>query len=152
MTEILVVGIDPDIEASGVAVYDCSLRAFVLCTTMSLPDLAAWLSEVPVSDTLVVLEESSLSTKNWHISPRDSIYVAAAKGRSVGLCHATARHISEFCNKFGIGYIAKTPLKLNWKNGKASHEEVASILPGCPKKTNQEVRDAMLLAWNIVRR
>jgi hypothetical protein len=100
------------------------------------------------------MEDSDLST-NWHVSPRDNKATAAAKGRSVGICHATARHLKECAENFGLEVVPMKPLRKQfegvrfWKgrDGKITHEEAAYFMRGLPKQTNQESRDAALLAW-----
>ena len=146
-------GIDPDVSASGLAVLDCSRREFQKVGSYPFPEIVDALAllaadKVAGQEVTVVLEDSDLST-NWHMSPRDSKAVAAAKGRSVGLCHATARHLKECAENFGLEVVMMKPLRKFWKgrDGKITHEEAAYFMRGLPKQTNQESRDAALLAW-----
>ena len=43
----------------------------------------------------------------------------------------------------------EVPLKKVWKGtgGKITQAEILRIIPGFPKRSNQEVRDAALIAW-----
>lgn len=149
-----IIGIDPDVDKSGFAVLDCAAAAFVRCEALSFPELIDSLAMYAADNILhdhitVVMEDSDISC-NWHLDPRDKKSVVAAKGRSVGMCHATARHLRECAENYGLSVTGIKPLKKIWKgkDGKISHAEIASFATGCPKKTNQEVRDAMLLSWN----
>ena len=148
-----VVGIDPDVSKSGFALLDCEAREFTQVEALTFPavvdrfaELAA--SKVDGKDIVVVMEDSDLAT-NWHMSPRDSKAVAAAKGRSVGMCHATARHLKECAENFGLEVVGCRPLLKVWKgkDRKITHEEAAQFMKGLPVKSNQEGRDAALLAW-----
>ena len=152
--EGFVIGIDPDVEKSGVALLDCAAREFKRVEAMKFPELVDLLALI--SDTkdqageevVVVIEDSDLST-NWHVNPRDNKATAAAKGRSVGMCHATARHLKECAEAYGLEVVPMKPLRKFWKgrDGKITHEEAAYFMRGLPKQTNPEGRDAALLAW-----
>jgi hypothetical protein len=56
--------------------------------------------------------------------------------------------IVEMCKHYGIEAVEQRPLQKHWrgKDGKITHEELASFT-GIMGKTNQEGRDAALLAW-----
>ena len=150
-----VIGIDPDVEKSGVAVLNCEKREFEKVVAMSFPELVDYLAVVRFDiegldekEAVIVLEDSDLST-NWHCSYKDNKATAAAKGRSVGMCHATARHIREIAEHYDLEVVLQKPLRKMWKgrDGKITHEEAAYFMRGLPKQTNQESRDAALLAW-----
>ena len=148
-----IVGIDPDVEKSGVAVLDCAAREIKAVEAKTFPELVNYLqlcsdSKVGGYDVVVVIEDSDLST-NWHVNPRDNKATAAAKGRSIGMCHATARHLKECAESYGLEVVPMKPLRKMWKgrDGKITHEEAAYFMRGLPKTTNQESRDAALLAW-----
>lgn len=153
-TNGFIIGIDPDVEKSGVAVLDCEKREFTRVVAMSFPELVDYISVVPADiqaegyKVTLVLEDSDLST-NWHCSYKDNKATAAAKGRSVGMCHATARHIKEIAEHYGLEVVLQKPLVKFWKgrDRKITHDEAAYFMRGLPKQTNQESRDAALLAW-----
>ena len=150
--EGFVIGIDPDVEKSGFAVLNCWEGAFSHVGAHDFFDLitrlkAAAKSQIPGQvDFVVVIEDSDLSV-NWHYNSRDSKAVCAAKGRSVGLCNATARHLKECAEAYGLEVVPMKPLRKCWKgrDGKITHEEAAYFMRGLPKQTNQEMRDSCLL-------
>ena len=148
-----VVGIDPDVSKSGFALLNCEAREFTQVEALTFPDVVDRFAELAASkvdgkEVVVVMEDSDLST-NWHYNSRDSKAVCAAKGRSVGLCHATARHLVECAESYGLEVVMMRPLRKFWKgrDGKITHEEAAYFMKGLPKQTNPETRDAALLAW-----
>ena len=148
-----ILGIDPDVSKSGFALLDCEAREFVQVEALSFPDMVDKFAELAAmkaggKEVAVVMEDSDLST-NWHYNSRDSKAVCAAKGRSVGLCHATARHLKECAENFGLEVVMMKPLRKFWKgrDGKITHDEAAYFMRGLPKQTNPESRDASLLAW-----
>ena len=151
--EGFVIGIDPDVEKSGFAVLDCEAREFSRVEALAFPDVVDKFAELAVmkadgKDVVVVIEDSDLSV-NWHYNSRDSKAVCAAKGRSVGLCNATARHLKECAEAYGLEVVPMKPLRKIWRgtDGKISHEEAAQFMNGIPTRTSQDVRDSMLLAW-----
>ena len=155
-TNGFVIGIDPDVEKSGVAVLNCEKREFEKVAAMTFPELVDYLAVVRFDiegldekEAVIVLEDSDVSA-NWHYNSRDSKAVCAAKGRSVGLCNATARHLKEIAEHYGLEVVLQKPLLKIWKgrDGKITHEEAAYFMRGLPKQTNPETRDAALLAWN----
>ena len=148
-----ILGIDPDVSKSGFALLDCEAREFVQVEALPFPDMVDKFAELAAmkaggKEVAVVMEDSDLST-NWHYNSRDSKAVCAAKGRSVGLCHATARHLKECAENFGLEVVMMKPLRKFWKgrDGKITHDEAAYFMRGLPKQTNPESRDASLLAW-----
>jgi len=148
-----IIGIDPDVEKSGYAFLDCEAMAFSSVEAIAFPRMVEIFAEAAAfkaegHDVVVVIEDSDLST-NWHVNPRDNKATAAAKGRSIGMCHATARHLKECAEAYGLEVVQMKPLRKCWKgrDGKITHEEAAHFMRGLPKQTNQEGRDAALLAW-----
>ena len=71
-----VIGIDPDVEKSGVALLDCAAREFKRVEAMKFPDVVDRFAELAAmkadgKDVVVVIEDSYLSA-NWHVNPRDN--------------------------------------------------------------------------------
>ena len=145
-----ILGIDPDLEKSGIALLDRQRGEFLKVSAVSFVEMSLILrGDVPDKDDMtIVLEDSDLST-NWHVNPRDNVHVAAAKGRSIGMCHATARHIKELAEYYQLPVVQMKPLRKCWKgpNGKITHDECRQFMRNLPTRTNQEMRDAALLAW-----
>ena len=154
-----VIGIDPDVEKSGVASLECDTRRLEVMT-LEFPDLLDYLqwvkrtSEITGNGVMVVIEAGWLNKSNWHLSPKDTRAAAAAKGNHAGRNHETGRKIAEMCRHWQIPYRIVKPLALKvggvplWKgkDGKITQEELAA-LTGITGRTNQEGRDAALLAW-----
>ena len=68
--------------------------------------------------------------------------------KNVGANHQVGKMIVEMAKHYGIEVVEQAPLRKCWKgkNGKITHEELASFT-GLMGKTNQDARDAALLAW-----
>lgn len=149
-----IIGIDPDSDKSGVAHYSTGNKVMVV-HSLKFPQLvdyvvnesrAALLSGVTLD---VVIEAGWLNESHWHLNPKDSKLMAAFKGNAVGRNHETGRKIVEMCKHYGIQPKEVKPLRKIWKgkDGKITHDEISVFIPGFPSKSNQEVRDAALIAW-----
>ena len=154
-----VIGIDPDVEKSGCAYLEVATRRLEI-SSLSFPDLLDYLryvkrqAEVAQKNFRVIIEAGWLNKAHWHLMPKDTKAVAAAKGNHAGRNHETGRKIAEMCDHWQIPFELVKPLALKvggvnlWqgKDGKITHEELATFT-GIMGKTNQEGRDAALIAW-----
>lgn len=149
--EKVIVGIDPDIDKSGVCFLDLKKKT-VEATTLSFHSLVNFLAEQARCDdteTTIVVEASWMHSKtNWHLSPRDTRRVIAAKGYSVGQNHQTGKLICEMAKWLGLKVVEHVPLVKCWKgkDRKITDTEIKAFMP-LQGRTNQEERDAALLAW-----
>lgn len=153
----LVIGIDPDTEKSGYVVVDCKACKVKTATTWDLAKLFGILSadkeycKSAGLKMLVVVEAAYLgSHHNWHlgggfVSPAKAATIGYHSGRN----HETGRAIVEFCKFLEIDVYPQKPLRKGWKgrDGKITHDEVTKLCKWDLKRSNQEVRDALLLAW-----
>lgn len=148
-----IIGIDPDCDKSGLAwinIPDNDIQLY----TLKFPDLIEMVchGRGAAPGVIVVVEASWINGHhNWHSKTTDSRHVSSSKGYDIGRNHETGRKIVEMCKSHGIEVIELPPLRKLWKakDGKISHEELEYFVPGLPKRTNQEQRDAMLMAWNV---
>lgn len=151
MTPRYIIGIDPDCNKSGFAVFDQQTKVLSV-KTCSFPDLLASLKAWKMfsgGSLLVVVEASWIHSKNWHTVGRDSLSIAARKGYAVGRNHQTGMLIVEVAKDLGIMVKEQPPYVKTWKgkDRKITHEEFICVT-GCEaKRTNQEERDAGLLAF-----
>jgi len=106
------IGIDPDAEKSGVAVWDSkeltllNLRFFELYEKLINCNMHCSLNG---KELTVVIEAGWLNTKsNWH-SYGHGENVAAKIGTKVGANHQTGKLIAEACEYLGIEYQLKKP-------------------------------------------
>lgn len=149
-----ILAIDPDCEKSGVALLGTQQK-LVLADTMTFPKLIDHITnlskdfESGQKSFVVVVEAGWLISTNWHLNYRDSHRVASAKGLSIGRNQETGKKIIEMCEHLGVEVKEIRPLKKFWKgpDNKITHDEIVQFIPGLPNRTNQEIRDAALLAW-----
>lgn len=149
----IILAIDPDVEQSGVARLDVTQRKS-WADTLPFPMLIEYIRQVYRTNLgksiAVVVEASWHKTHNWHLNRRDTLGIAAKKGYDEGRNHEAGRKIIEMLNYYGIEVIEKEPLRKIWKgpDGKITHTEITAITGWDKKRSNQEERDAMLLAWD----
>ena len=156
-----VIGIDPDAEQSGIALLVRQTGALTL-QTLPFPELLDYIKLL--SDRAKMIEKKSLcvvveagwmnDTANFHGYHHDNRGEKIA--RDVGRNNETGRKIAEMCRHWAIPTAEVPPLPLRigkfnlWSGprGKITHDEFCT-LTGCRQgRTNQEERDAALLAWD----
>jgi hypothetical protein len=137
----MIVGIDPDVDKSGVAVKEGGI--YTLCS-LRFWDLFESLSQLRPQK--VVIEGGWLNQKSNFRAGKSS-NVSARIGKNVGANHETGKKIVEMCEYLGLEYEVVKPLNKVWKgrDGKITHEEIVKHFKINVKKSNQEERDALLL-------
>lgn len=147
MMNKLIIGIDPDVYKSGIAVLRPDKKLEL--SNLSFFDLFDYLITDKAHIKIVKVEAGHLVKKaNFHGSKNTR--TAAAIGRNVGANNEIGKKIVEMCRHYGLPVKEIKPLKKVWKGGKISHDELQRQLKfrGIPEilsKTNQEERDAALI-------
>lgn len=147
---LMYIGIDPDVERSGVAVKHAHNGITVM--TLKFFELFDYFAQHKESIKKVRIEASWLIKHNWNKKASGTAAVNARIGNMTGANHEVGKKIVEMCQYFSIPYEEVKPLTKRWKgsNGKITHEELQRVLaannylPTLPKRTNQEQRDACL--------
>lgn len=141
------IGIDGDIDKSGVAIKDLKTREIKLLS-LSFFELLEFLKANEGEINLIRVEAGYLNEKaNFHYKGVKTS-VAAQIGSRVGANWQVCKLIVEMCKYLGLKYEEVRPLKKHWKgtNGKITHEEIKMLCPQLKEtKSNQETRDALLL-------
>ena len=149
-----IIAIDPDVDRSGVAELEVKTRKLEV-STLAFPALMDYLqfmksrTELDNETLCVVVEAGWMNASNWHTGNVRSISAAAKTGQNTGRNHETARKIAEMSIHYGLTTEEVKPLKKCWRGtgGKITHEELEYITGKLDRRTNQEGRDAALLAW-----
>lgn len=149
-----IIGIDPDSKKNGVAFLEVATKKLEVASLdfFQLYDYLKFVkqkSEETGQSVLVVVEHSSYTAHNWHLKGYTNRAVSSRMGYDVGRCHRTGELIEEMCAYLGLEYKQQAPLTKVWKgqDRKITHEEIVRITGLIAKRTNQEERDAILLAW-----
>lgn len=157
----VIIGIDPDVTRSGIAVLEMPSRR-LRATALPFADLVDCIRteqrrcEVSGVPLAVVVEAGWLNRGNWHITRYDRPQAAAAKGAGVGRNQQVGILLLELLRHWQIPCHELRPLPLKvgriplWhgRDGKITAEDVKRVT-GYSKPTNQEARDAILLAWSM---
>ena len=147
-----IIAIDPDVDKSGVAFLKPASKDLKVCN-LSYPELMDYLLQKKVECAgerlVVVVEAGWIERGNWHLYYADNARIASAKGNSTGRNHETGRKIVEMSNHYGLETVEHIPLRKCWKgrDRKITQAEL-SCITGLNVRTNQDARDAALLAWD----
>lgn len=135
-TKILI-GIDPDCDKSGFALYDPKAKQIMTLQTFDFFDLMEELNlHDQLYDLTVHLEAGWLIKGNWHKGG------SKKSGNSVGRNHEIGRQIEKFLKRQNIAY------KLVEPQGYSSYtHELFCAVTGWKLKTNAETRVAGLLVF-----
>ena len=143
------IGIDPDVSKNGFAVVSSS-GCVVDVGCLPFAELVDYivLFAMSHSNVLVCIEGGWLNRTNWHTNGA-SIAMAARIGNAAGRNHQTGILLNEVLVYRGIRTKVVKPLRKYWsgQDRKITHQEIAKITHLKRKATNQEERDALLLAW-----
>jgi hypothetical protein len=153
MKTLIIIAIDPDVKKSGIAFLD-PMNKTLEVTVLTFPQLIDYLlfakkkSEEHNDPFMVIVEAGWLNSSNWHTNKNDNVRTASIKGAAIGRNHEIGRKIVEFCEYHKIDVLPVRPLRKIWKGtgGKITQDELEQIT-GITTKTNQDGRDAALLAW-----
>ena len=139
-----IIGIDPDVDKSGVCIVNEMLQIERL-TTMDLVDLFALIEGMRDCDIRVIVEAGWMNKTNFHVRGMDSVWKSAKIGSHVGANHEIGRQIIKFCEKVGVEYHAIKPKghKMNALDFKKRS--------GWTKRTNQEMRDAYKIILEAIK-
>lgn len=147
---MIYIGIDPDIERNGVAVLDSETRSMEL-SSMRFAELTEYMQSVANSGkkAIIVIEASWLVSHNWHFRMTDNRRKVASLGHAVGRNHQTGILLQEVAERMGLDVRLRKPLRKCWqgKDGKITHKELMAVTGITCSRSNQEERDAALLAW-----
>lgn len=152
----VIIGIDGDVDKNGVATLHPKTRKIELLS-LAFPQLLDYLLHMKETcenenESLIILVEAGwLNKSHWHVRQGDNKRIASAKGNSTGRNHEVGRKIIEMCKHYDLEVIEQRPLKKSWqgRDGKITHEEFAYFTGLMAKRSNQEERDAGLIAWNF---
>ena len=157
-----IIGVDPDIEKSGLAILRLETRTLEV-GAFRFPELLDRIRKAreatPADERFSVFVEAGwLNKGNWHVTEsRNGKFSpqawAAAVGASKGENGAVGKLLLECLEHDGINAIPKKPLRKCWRgpDRKITHAE---LVRECDlyrvnfkeKRSNQEERDAALLA------
>lgn len=148
MTSKIVIGIDPDMIASGFAVAEG--KTLVSLRSVKLPDLVDHIKQFGGPDNVVVKLENPGANKTIFTrdvsGARNQRAVKDAIAIRVGKVMATTHHIKEILEAAGFEVKMVKPLTGKVKSQAKDDAEYFNRLTGWTERSNQDKRDAALIA------
>lgn len=158
-----IIAIDPDDSKSGVATLRTADK-YITCQCLEFPKLLEHLlfsremSAKSNSSLLVVVEAGWLNKSVWHgehaaiakkYGFKRAIANATSIGIDIGVNQGVGKKIVEMSRYYSLETKEALPLPKCWQgpDRKITQGEIEQFIPAFPKRSNQEVRDAALLAW-----
>ncbi|MQQ81967.1 hypothetical protein [Acinetobacter baumannii] len=136
----IIIGIDPDLEKSGVAILGNDLQL----KNMTFPETVELFRNEQDSIKKVVIEAGWENKKaNFRVGGSHSRQVNEQIARRVGMNHATGILLAEIAQALGLAVLLVKPTK-----SKLNAEQFNKIT-GWQGRTNQEQRDAGMLIWGM---
>lgn len=135
---MILIGIDPDVTASGYA--SGSLGEIEILGILPFWDLICRLERLNANCDIEVYIEAGWQNKksNWH--NYKSTNIASRVGKNVGANHQVGKLLEEFCKVNDIRYHLVRPI-----SNKVDRATFEKLTGGKFPKTNQEERDAGML-------
>ena len=147
------VGVDPDVARNGVARLggdgriDIRLLSFAEAVEYVVGEHRRCVDGR--GDLLAVIEAGWFNKGNYHLSRWDGKQASAAKGVAVGRNFEVGMLMGEMLGHAGVPFEFVRPLRKRWagKDRKITQAELEEVTGQRLPRTNQEGRDAALLAW-----
>lgn len=140
------IGIDPDTEASGIAIFNTRTReydAYWRVPFFELFELFDDLLKYGYKFEVAIEAGWKNPSKMHHVKGYATRAQAASIGANVGANHECGRKIVEMCEYFGIVYWLLTPTSSKWT------PEMLRLLTGIRlNKSQQDIIDAMRLVYS----
>lgn len=152
MKHKLVIGLDPDIDASGVAVWDRETNSFASIFKCPIEDIFEFFQEFSTVNTLIYVEAGWKNDKANFRRGRKSA-VSETISMHVGMNHAASKISARILKKMGFEVVETTPLRKGFmKNNNgwtpAGREHFYKIT-GLQKRISDDEKDACLLAYTF---
>ena len=140
------IGIDPDVEKSGVAVFDRKTKKIELSNLkfFAVFDFLIFLKTVakkedPELKILIIIEKGELNKAIFKAKTAQNKSVSAKIGVNVGKNFETTNKLIEMAEYLGIKYEIFIPNKFTPKFNSSYAKNVYGII----ERTNQDMRDAL---------
>ena len=137
----IIIGIDPDLEKSGVAVLG---KSHFELKNLKFADVVELFYDQQDMIKKVVIEAGWLNKKsNFHMRAGQSKAKGESIARNVGENHATGKLLVQMAQHLGLPVVEVKPTKSK------TNSEDFNRLTGWVGRTNQEQRDAGMLIWGM---
>ena len=146
MSAHLYIGIDPDVDKSGFAVWNKPAQKFESIEALGLAEIMSFSQVMKISIEIVVIEAGYMNKGNRHTFKGQTVAAAAKTGENVGRNHQRGMDIVEILEWMRIPYRLQKPITPNkWKDDAVYFKTIT----GWHGKTNPEKRDAAMLVYGM---
>lgn len=140
--KILYLGIDPDTDKSGIAIWDAQEKKLLECRSVNFFEVLHLLDVVKDQKGMAHIECGWLNKKsNFHKAQGANVREKIAK--NVGACETISRLFIQYCDLHNIRYRAIKPSRSKEQNNALFR------LAKWPHRVNQDVRDAVALVYGF---
>ena len=144
-----IIGVDPDAEKHGVAIYRGSrLKELHMMNTVELMSYIAPI-EPPIGGTMLVSIEDVMA--NQFVYTRNQKQSKAAQSKvamHIGRCQQAQVELIRWLESFGIDYVLHKPQKGNWSDKR----ELFERLTGWARQSNADTRAAAYFGFLEVKK
>jgi len=145
MSAHLYIGIDPDVDKSGFAVWNKPAQKFESIEALGLAEIMSFFQVMKISIEIVVIEAGYMNKGNRHTFKGQTVAAAAKTGENVGRNHQRGMDIVEILEWMRIPYrLQKPSTKNSWKNDEKIFQKMTGVKGGNPEK-----RDAAMLVFGL---
>jgi len=145
MNDNIIIGIDPDVDKSGFAVWLPSEQIFDEINALTLGEIINYINLNRGRINLVVIEAGWLNKGNRHINEKTTPRIAAKTGENVGRNFQRGIDLAEIMEFFKIPCRLVKPTATNsWKTDEKMFQKITGTKGGNPEK-----RDAAMLVFGL---
>jgi hypothetical protein len=140
---MIVVGIDPDSDRMGLAVYVD--KQLCICTTATIPELITeYLPQLrEKGDVLFSIENVLAQNFVYARNEKKTRGSHGAVCNSIGRCQQNQKELIRWLEHYDLPCVQYTPTQGNWANNANLFERVT----GWTKRSNSESRSAAYFGW-----
>ena len=145
MTDNVIVGIDPDVDKSGFAVWCVHDQKFESIECLTLFEIMTYINLNWGRINFVVIEAGWLNGGNRHIHANTTPRIAAKTGENVGRNFQRGIDLAEIMEFFKIPCrLVKPTVTNSWKHDEKMFQKITGTKGGNPEK-----RDAAMLVFGL---
>ncbi|MES2004315.1 MAG: hypothetical protein V4450_07325 [Bacteroidota bacterium] len=134
---MLYLGIDPDLEKNGVAIWDSKARKIIELKCQDFFDTINTIVKVKRAGGTVIIEGGWLNAPGNFHKFAGSAAAGEKIAKNVGENHAIGKLLEAYCKKFNVPYLVVKP-----KKGNKTTNDLIFKNSGWEGRSNQEMRDA----------
>ena len=142
---MIIIGVDPDSEKHGVAIYDG--RELCDLATLNTVDLVLSCVEGQPQMPLFSIENVCANNFIYARNNKGSRAVQAKIGMSVGRCQQAQIELQRWLDKYECPYVLHKPQRGNWADNKPAFVKAT----GWAGRSNGDTRSAAYFGWLAAR-